>query len=145
MKIALCASLDFVHEMDEARKALEKFGHSVEMPKTAEMILSGKLSLEQIMAEKASGRIHERMKELDILRYYFRKIKESDAILVLNPDKNGVKGYIGGNTFLEMGFAHVLGKKIFLLNGIPDMPYAEEIRAMQPKVLDGRLEAIKQD
>ena len=44
---------------------------------------------------------------------------------------------------LEMGFAHVLGKKIFLLNGIPDMHYKDEIRAMQPVVLDGDLNGIR--
>ena len=83
------------------------------------------------------------MQSLDILKYYFGKIGESNAILVLNLDKNGVKGYVGGSTFLEMGFAHVLWKKIFLLNEIPDMNYTDEIRAMKPIVLNGKLEEIK--
>ena len=34
-----------------------------------------------------------------------------------------------------MGFAHVLNKKIYLLNNIPEMSYSDEIRAMQPIVL----------
>lgn len=34
----------------------------------------------------------------------------SDAILVLNYDKKGIKNYIGGNTLMEMGFAHVHDK-----------------------------------
>jgi predicted RNA-binding protein with PUA domain len=66
----------------------------------------------------------------------------SDAILVLNFDKNGVKNYIGGNTLMEIGFAHVHDKKIFLLNPIPDMPYKDEIEATDPVVLSGDLSKI---
>jgi hypothetical protein len=58
-------------------------------------------------------------------------------------DKNGIKNYIGGNTFLEMGFAHVLNQKIFLLNPIPEIPfYKTEIEAMRPVVLNGDLAKI---
>ena len=39
----------------------------------------------------------------------------ADAVLVLNYDKKGIKNYIGGNTLMEIGFAHVLNQKIFLL------------------------------
>ncbi len=63
--------------------------------------------------------------------------------LAVNIDKKGIKNYIGGNTFLEMGFAHVLDKKIFLLNEIPDISYKDEIKAMQPIILNGDLSKIK--
>jgi hypothetical protein len=43
------------------------------------------------------------------------KIAKSDAILVLNFDDERGRGWIGANTFLEIGFAHVLGKKIFVV------------------------------
>jgi len=61
----------------------------------------------------------------------------------VNYDKRGIKNYIGGNSFLEMGFAHILQKKIFLLNGIPEIIYSDEIKAMQPTVLNGDLSKIK--
>jgi len=144
MKIAICASLDFTHEMKEFAERLEKLGHETILPKTSEIILKGEISLEWIKKEKESGQIHKRMQEHDVLRYYFEKIKESDAVLVPNLEKKCVKGYIGGNTFLEMGFAHVLGKKIFLLNGIPNMPYIDEIKVMRPIVLNGKLEDIRE-
>jgi hypothetical protein len=61
----------------------------------------------------------------------------------LNHDKNGISNYIGGNSFLEMGFAYVQNKKIFLLNGIPDIALIrQEIEAMTPIVLDGDLSKI---
>lgn len=41
-----------------------------------------------------------------------------------------------------MGFAHVLGKKIYLLNPIPEMEYTSEILFMEPAVLNGDLERI---
>lgn len=107
------------------------------------MILSGKVALEQIIQEKESGEISKRAIQQNSIKYYFEKIKESDAILVLNFDKKGIKNYIGGAIFLEMGFAHILGKQIFLLNEIPDISYKEEIKAMQPTVLNGDLNKVK--
>jgi hypothetical protein len=41
-----------------------------------------------------------------------------------------------------MGFAHALGKKIYLLQGIPEVTYKDEIMAMKPIVLNGNLENI---
>jgi len=57
-------------------------------------------------------------------------------------DKNGIGNYIGGNTLIEMAFAHVLNKKIFLLNPVPEISYKDEIIAMQPIILNGNLEKI---
>ena len=79
----------------------------------------------------------------DVIRRYYGIIKECDAILVLNLEKNKIKNYIGGNTFLEMGFAHVLNKKIYLLNEILDMPYTDEIKAMCPIVTESNLDRIE--
>ena len=70
-------------------------------------------------------------------------IKTADAILIANYDKKGIKNYIGGNTFLEIGFAHVLGKAIYILNDIPNCSYTEEIKIMQPIVLKGDLLKLK--
>ena len=57
--------------------------------------------------------------------------------------QKGIAGYIGGNTFLEMGFAHVLGKPLYLLNHVPDVSYTDELEAMCPIVIDGQLDLIK--
>ncbi|RLJ00306.1 MAG: hypothetical protein DRP03_01005 [Candidatus Aenigmatarchaeota archaeon] len=143
MRITICSSLDFTYKIGDIRKRLIKQGHEVLIPKTAEMILNGKLAFEQIMREKETGEISNRAIRQDAIREHFRKIKKSDAILVLNFDKKGIKNYIGGSVFLEMGFAYILNKKIFLLNEIPDMIYKDEIKAMQPIVLKGDLSEIK--
>lgn len=45
---------------------------------------------------------------------------------------------------MEIGFAHVNDKKIFLLNPIPeDVPYADEIKAMADVVIAGDLGKIR--
>ena len=143
MKIAICASLDFTNEIIDIAKQLTEQGHEVIIPKTSEMVLNKEVTIEKILEEKENGEISERAIRQNSIRYYFEIIKKVDAILVLNFNKKGIKDYIGGNVFLEMGFAHVLDKKIFLLNEIPNMPYKDEIRTMQPIVLSGDLTKIR--
>lgn len=71
-------------------------------------------------------------------------IMKSDVILVANRSKKNIDNYIGGNTFLEMGFAYIMGKKIYLMNPVPkiDLIY-EEILAMRPNILNGNLNLFK--
>ncbi len=69
-------------------------------------------------------------------------IKESDAILVVNYDKKGIKNYVWWNTFVEMAFAHILDKKIYLINPVPDMIYTDEMLAFQPIILHWNIERI---
>ena len=67
----------------------------------------------------------------------------ADAILVLNLDKKGIQNYIGGNTLMEIGFAHVLNQKIFLYNPIPNIDlYKTEIEAMKPIIINKDLNKI---
>ena len=81
--------------------------------------------------------------EHDLIKGYYNEIKKSDAILILNKQKKGLIGYIGGNSFLEMGFAYILNKKIFLMNPIPKRGYTDEIQAMQPTILNRNLSLLK--
>lgn len=142
MKIAICGSLSFAKEMAELEKELEALGHEVRMPITAEEITSGELSAEYIEQVKEEGLLHKRNIEVDAIRRWHKVIEKSDAILAANYDKKGVKNYIGGAVFLEIGFAHVMNKKIYLLNPIPEVSYKEEILSMQPIVLNGNLSEI---
>ena len=78
----------------------------------------------------------------NFIRNHYDIITNSDAILVLNHDKKGIKNYIGGNSLIEMGFAHVHNKKVFLLNPVPELSYSDEISAMTDIVLNGDLNKI---
>ena len=64
-----------------------------------------------------------------------KKIEDADAVLVINEDKGSIKHYVGGNTFLEMGFAFALDKPIFFKNPIPSMLYEDELQGMLPVIL----------
>ncbi len=130
MKIAICSSMMFSKEIIEIKEKLEKLGHEVFTPVMEAHNIP--------RSEHGTKKI-----ELDLIRTHFRKIDKSDAILVLNNHKNNVKNYVGGNSFLEMGKAFDAGKKIFILNPIPEMSYTPEIIAMQPIILNGNLELIK--
>ena len=145
MKIVICASISFTSEIKEVANKLRELGHEVEIPFYSQKIIEGRISLEEFeKIKQKNGDIEFRKKaKKDLIKRYFKIIKDSDAILVLNLDKNGIKSYIGGNTFLEMGFAHVLNKKIFLFNDIPDMFYKDEIKAMNPIIIDRDLTKIK--
>ncbi len=137
MKIAICASMVFTEQLVEAKKRLESMGHSAVISKFFASYI-GK-------TEKEKERITIQHKNNnDAIREFYNEIKGSDAILVLNYDRRGVKNYIGGNTLMEIGFAHVLNKKIFLLNPIPEIDfYKSEIEATKPVILNGDISKIK--
>lgn len=143
MKIAICGSLDFIPEMIKALDELINLSHKVLLPRSAEMVINGQTTIDKIKQGNATREGAEMKIKIDAIRAHYNKIRDCDAILVLNYTKNNTQNYIGGNTFLEMGFAHVLDKKIFLLNSVPDMLYSDEILAMQPITINGELNKIR--
>lgn len=145
MRIVICASINFTYQIKEVADTLSGYGYGVEIPFYSQKILNGEISMESFLsAKERDGDMQFRKKaDEDLIKRYFRIIKDSDAILVVNIDKKGIKNYIGGNTFLEIGFAHVLNKKIFLLNDISNSPYKDEILAMQPIIIKGDLKKIR--
>lgn len=127
----ICGSMAFSEKMLQAKAQLESLGHEVMVSSFVQNHVG------KTQAESEALVLHEKMND-DAMRVDFEKLKNVDAILVLNYDKRGVANYIGGNTLLEMGFAHILHRKIFLLNPIPEIPYYKsEIEAMHPVILDG--------
>ncbi|MFC1613477.1 hypothetical protein ACFL23_04050 [Patescibacteria group bacterium] len=136
MKIGIIGSMQFTDKMIEYRDQLLELGHNAfltDLHKT--MIGKTDLEIEKI-------KLHQK-NNMDAIREFWRMMQGADAVLVLNFDKNGVKNYIGGNTLMEIGFAHVLNQKIFILNPIPEMPYCKtEIEAVKPIIIEGDLKKI---
>lgn len=128
--------MSFYKEMIETKEKLEHQGHTVHIPSGAYDIRKNEAFMETD-EEKILMKV-----EHDVIREHFQLIHTSDAILVLNYEKKGIAGYIGGNTFLEMGLAFWLNKKIYVLNPIPTMDYVTEMLALKPIVLSGDLAAI---
>ncbi len=129
--------MQFTEKMIEAKDALVGLGHEAFVTTLAGPFI-GKSD-----DEKETIKIHQK-NNLDAIREFWNLMQGGEAILVMNLDKNGIKNYVGGNTLMEIGFAHVLGQKIFLLNPIPDMPYCKsEIEATKPIIINGNLSLIK--
>ncbi len=132
MKIAICGSLTFAKKMLEVSKLLASMGHAPILP----------VDVIEAVKDPSLRENIDLCIEKDIIRDHLGKIQESDTILVLNYEKNGIAGYVGGSSLIEMGFAHYLNRTIYLLNPIPKMSYTVEIEAMQPIILNGDFEKL---
>ena len=106
MVITICMSMLLAHRLPALTAALEAAGHEVLTPVDTD----GFDYVGATTSERASQK-----REYDLIREHWRKIQRSDAILVVNEDLPGRPGHIGGNTFLEMGFAHVLELPIYMM------------------------------
>ncbi len=142
MKVYVLGSNSFVKDMVACKDKLCDLGHDGWIHQDYEDHVKGKVKAfidgQGIPGENADfKRVH------DYIRQHYKHILESDAILIVNLEKKGLKNYIGGNCLMEMGMAYVNDKKIFLLNDIPsESAYLDEIKAMDPICLHGKLENI---
>lgn len=147
MKITLCGSIAFYDTMLAVKEECVRRGHEVQLPPVevrdgdGHMISVVEYYAIRHRAERGDAWVWDRKEEA--IREHFRKISWADAVIVVNEEKNGVKGYIGANTLIEMGLALYLRKPIYLWNDIPDMSCTEEILGMKPMVLNGALERIR--
>lgn len=130
MKITICGSMIHEPHMTAAADTLRAQGYDVDKPN----VFEGHVYADNLDANAGLKR--------GFIDEHFAKIDTSDAILVINDDKNGVNNYIGGNTLIEIAYAYAQRLEVFLLNPVPDVSYADEIRGMHPIILDGKLEAI---
>ena len=128
--------MQFAKEMMEIRDALLKLGHEAIIPITTHQCVK-------------QGGLNEDLNfclENDVMIDHFNKVRDSEAILVLNYPKNDIKGYIGGSVLMEIAVAKYLGRKIFILHDLPsekDLRYALEIKVAAPVILNGDLTKIK--
>ncbi len=136
MKIGVVGSMQYTEKMIELRDQLIKLGHDAYVTKLASPFI-GKTD-----EEKEEIKIHQK-NNMDAIREFWNMMQGGDAILVANFDKNGIRNYIGGNTLMEIGFAHVLNQRIYLLNPIPEIPfYKTEIESVKPVIINADLSLI---
>ncbi len=117
MKITIVGSMQFYDKYKELKIVLEGMNHKVILP------LPNKTKLKA-------------------MQDFNKDLEKSDAILVANYDKNGIKNYIGVNGLMEVGMAYNRKRKIFILNKIPDNCKIE-FEAMKVTELNGDLTKIK--
>jgi hypothetical protein len=127
MKVTIHASLDFKEDMIAAKEYLESSAE-------CEVILPDLRRYQHIRDELGDERRFTEIKTR-LTRENMSNVERCDVLLILNYDHRGYANYVGGNSFLEMVVAFFLGRPIFLLHNIPEnMPYSEEIKALEPFV-----------
>ena len=153
MKITICGSIGFYKEMESARDELTKHNHKVKIPELAlevpqEFGGGKKVYFSQYIEQNggidAFSAEHQiwNLKESAIKDHY-EKIDWCDGILVINHEKRGINGYIGGNTLIEIGVAFYLKKNIYILNPVSsELSYKQEIMGMKPIMLNNNLSSI---
>ncbi len=136
MKIFIVCSKHFYHLIPPIKDALEKEGHVITVPNTYNEPFK-----EEEM--KKIGKEEHRTWKAGMIYLSLEKVKNNDAVLVLNFEKNGQRNYIGGATFLEIFKAFDLGKKIFLYNPIPKSIFEDELMGMGPVMIGGDLSLVQ--
>lgn len=141
MKIYVLGSTAFMNEMVDTTNKLKEMELDGWIHPDYEAFARGEKK--DILDRASAGEHAAVMRENDYLKVHYAHILESDAILIVNLEKKGISNYIGGNCLIEMGQAYVNDKKIYLLNDLPtDLPYIDEIEAMDPICLKGDLSKI---
>lgn len=145
MKITICSSAFFVKEAYGIKKMLEKKKYKVFIYPQEVEVSKKTINVAKYYKMRKNKLTQELLKiKKQLLKEHIKRIEISDAILVLNFDKDGTNGYIGGNSFLEMVIAYYLNKKIFVWKRpTKSLSYYEEIMALDPIIIEKDLEKIK--
>jgi hypothetical protein len=136
MKIMICSSKHLYHLIPPVKVSLEQQGHEVTLPNCYD----DPMLEERIKSEQPHN--HAEFKRR-MFAEQEQKIRSVDALLVMNYEKYGQQNYIGGSTFLEMFKAWELGKRIYLMNPVPEGMLYDEIVGMLPVVIDGDVSRIQ--
>ena len=137
MKITIAGSMAFAKEQIDIKNKLEEMGHEVQVSDDIFDYANSpklKLSFEKEL---------ELSLKHDILKTFYKKIADSDALFVCNLNKNNIDGYLGTSMLMEIALAYYLNKKIYLLNDFDkNQGYALEVSIINPVVLNGDFKKI---
>lgn len=141
--ITICSSASFFKQALEIKKELEKLGFKVKVPKIAYVMKKTGNFDDNFYRTWNKNKENYRVKT-SLIKAHFKKVVECDSILVLNYEKNGVVGYIGGNTLIEMAIAFHYKKPIYIFNEIAEsLIFKEEIFGLNPVFINGDLKKLK--
>jgi hypothetical protein len=140
--ITICSSSDHYKDVLEIESKLKALGFKTKIPKTARVMKrTNNFNVASYKTWYKDKKDYG--KKTKFILAHFKKIVDSDAILIVNMKKNGIEGYIGGNTLMEIALAFHLKKPIFIYNNISDaLSIKEEIYGVKPKFINRDLEKI---
>ena len=140
--ITICSSASFYKDVIELEKELKKLGFKVKVPKSAKRMKKENNFDVSYYKTWFKNKDDYKIKR-NLMKSHFQKVTEADAILVLNKEKNGITGYIGGNGLMEMAIAFHYKKPIFIYDKISDKSnIAEEVYGLNPIFIGGDLNLI---
>ncbi len=140
--ITLCASTAHYRQVLEIEKELKALGYKVKIPKTAN-IMKRTGNFDPMGYKTWYDNHADYQKKTELIKLHIKKILEADAILVVNFEKRGLVGYIGGNVLIEMAIAFQTKKPIFIYNPISEeLSIKEEVYGLQPIFINGDLTQI---
>jgi hypothetical protein len=123
MNVCLIGSMRNYGRMQQLAKDLREHGHTVTLP-----------------VDLSESRFSDRQQmKAQFIKDMYTTIQSScDSILTVNDEeRSGYDGYIGPNTFLQLGMGYALGKNLFCLKQWDArLPYNEELQAMKIQKLD---------
>ena len=133
-RLMICGSMKFYEKMKLCQEFLIRQGIEVIIPKD-----------EGDLPDNINERTFLQFKR-KVSNLYLKKIRDSstEAILVFNEEKNGIKNYIGANTFVEIAMAFAWNRQIYLLNDVFE-PFRDELLSWGCKSLNGNLDILISD
>lgn len=142
--VTICSSAAHYRQAIEIAEQLTQLGFIVHLPKTAGIMKeTGNFNVDSYKPwyqDKA-----DYYKKTELMKGHLKKIDVADAILVTNFEKNGIPGYIGGNALLEMFYAFLQKKPIYVYSEISDdLGIAEEVFGLEPIFINGDLSKIEE-
>ena len=136
MKIFIISSAAFYDKIKPIKDYLESKGFELLMPNTYD---SPNLAKE---AWNEGYEAHAKLVQ-KLFKMSEEKIKNVDAVLCINFEKNNIENYIGGATFIEIYEAFKNNKKIYLYHDIPKGMLFDEIASFEPIIINENLDLIK--
>ena len=130
--IAICSSATHYKDLLEIEEKLKKLGFKTKIPDTARTMKKTN-NFDVKFYKTWYKNEKDYTKKTNFIIKHFNKIISSNFILVVNMDKDGIEGYIGGNVLMEMAIAFHYKKKIFIYNNISKtLPIREEVYGLKP-------------
>lgn len=117
--ITICSSAAFYKHVTEIMDQLKDKGYDVIIPKTA-LIMRERNDFDVSHYKTWLKDASKKDKKKELMDNHFKEVEKADAVLIVNDEKHGIKGYIGGNVLMEIALAYWLKKKIFVLNTVDE-------------------------
>lgn len=137
MKVYIVCSKAFYEKIPPLKATLEAAGHAITLPNSFDNPTK-EFEMKKLGAAEHAGWKGEKLRE------GLAKVHNCDVVLVLNFEKNGQPGYIGGATFMEVAEAWVHHKPLYFYNPIPEGMLHDELIAMTPTIINGDLSLIEE-